>query len=49
MPALLIPLVVLQCKCEDGVPLLDCVFSLGIVGLESGVEGIEGLGGREGV
>ena len=45
MPALGLPLCVLQRDGEDGFALFDCIFSLGGVGFEGGVYGVEGGGG----
>ena len=47
MPALSLPLCILECDREDGFPLLDGVFSLGGVGFQGGVDGVEGGGGGE--
>jgi hypothetical protein len=41
--------VVLQLECEDGFTLVDGVFAFSFVGRESPGNGIEGLGGWEGV
>lgn len=49
MPALLLPSLVLQCKGEDGIALLHCIFSLGVVRLEGAIDGVEGGGRGKGV
>lgn len=40
---------VLKGECKDSLAVLDGILAAGIVAAESGVDGLEGLGGREGV
>jgi len=40
---------VLEGECKDSLAALDGILAAGIVAAESGVDGLEGLGGREGV
>lgn len=49
VPALLLAGGVLEVERDDGLGVLDGVFALGFVGLEGGVDHVEGGGGGEGV
>lgn len=49
MPCLLLAVLVLEVEGDDGLGLFDGVLALGGVGLEGGVDHVEGGGGGESV
>lgn len=49
MPCFLLAVLVLEVEGDDGLSLFDGVLALGGVGLESGVDHVEGGGGGESV
>lgn len=49
VPALFLALVVLQGESDDGLGLVDSVFALSSIALESGVDRVESSGGGESV
>lgn len=49
VPAGRLARLVLEGECKDSLAVLDGVLAAGFVAAESGVDGLEGLGGRESV
>ena len=49
VPGFFLSFAVLKSESDDGLGLLDGVLALGSVGLEGGVDGVEGGGGGESV